>query len=474
MRKKRLLILSTGLITCGTLMAVCFSTSASSLSVSGSDNWFHYEAVAATCENYGIKEYWTNCKGNTTIVEPVGGVVTEKGQPSAADIQYIVDTYGTDDERILSKAAHNYVDSLVTDKIGYFGTACSVCGEAGASSANLMAFADIDFTVAQYGAQGGKWGTNVQPTAKTMTFEITEGNVENEIKLPKINFSLYQRVTFALSGNVWDARVGLETGSYAFPYSASGVHSGTLTFVRSGAVVNASLECSDGVNQNLAISDSDIVNGNKSVSLFMTADDQYRAIIAELTGLIDSCTHNFVADANCIGKEVCSLCGIARGVASPAFDFTSSLYGAYDTYKPWGINVAQDGWVAANGSDKIKFVNYTNGDICVYHLPKIYFAGYSSLTAKITVNYSDVVYALAYDFASSYQVPFAGYELTVVFDNISESSMTVKILDAFSTVQVQATCTDLDVLSGNAGFLMYAKGSGNVGWDEFSNFTFVQ
>ena len=97
MRKKRLLILSTGLITCGTLMAVCFSTSASSLSVSGSDTWLHYEAVAATCESYGIKEYWTNCKGNTTIVEPVGGVDTEKGQPSAADIKYNVDTYVTDD-----------------------------------------------------------------------------------------------------------------------------------------------------------------------------------------------------------------------------------------------------------------------------------------------------------------------------------------------------------------------------------------
>ena len=444
--------------------------------VGGSTTYYHYEAVASTCEKYGIKEYWTDCKGYTTIEEPVGAVITEKGLPSDADIQYIVDTYGADDERIIAKAEHNFVNSVVAEKIGYFATVCSVCGEAGAQSSDKMQFADIDFTKATYGAEGGKWGTNVQPTAKTMTYEVTAGHTENEIKLPKINFNLYKSVSFTLTGNVWDARVGLESGSYAFPYSASGVHTGTLTFTVGQTSVAAALECSDGVNQNLTITDADILSGSKSVSLYMIADDAYRAITIELTGLtepVDGCTHDFVVDSNCIGKEVCSICGEARGVANPSFDFTANLYGAYDTYEPWGITTPQNGWVRADSASQIAFVNYTAGDTCVYYLPKMYFAGFSSVSIDIAVNYSDVVYSLDNGFATSYTTPFAGYSLKLVFDNITASSMTVKILDAFSTVQVQATCTDANVLNGLANFNVFVKGSGNVGWDALSNFTFT-
>lgn len=475
MRKKIILFPLIGLMVTGTAFGLALANKNKLSFVSGvSTSYNHYEAVAATCTSYGIKEYWTDCRGDTVIEQPEGVTFIEKGQPSAADIQYIIDTYGATDPRIIAPIPHSYVNSVVTDKIGYFGTVCEHCGVAGEASSDIMQLADIDFTLATYGANGGKWGTNVQPTAKTMTYEVVSGGTEEEIFLPKINFSLYTNVSFTLTGNVWDARVGLQTGSYAFPYSASGVHSGTLSFAISATQVVASLECSDGVNQNLTITDSDIINGNKALSLFMIADDPYRAITAELTGLANSssCTHNFVADTSCIGKEVCSICSEARGIANPTIDFTTNLYSANTVYELWGA-YPQDGWVRADNAGSVSFVNYTDGDICIYNLPKIYFAGFSSITIDVAVNYGQVKYSLDHDFSSEYQVPFAGYSLKVVFENISSSSMTVKILDAFETVQVQGTCSSANVLNGLESYQMFVKGSGNVGWDAFSNFTFT-
>ena len=473
MRKKFIALSLIGAMATGAAFTIALANKNRFIAVSGSSNVYnHYEAVAATCTAYGIKEYWTDCRGDTTTTQPTGVTFIEKGQPTAEDIQFIIDNYGTNDERLVAPIPHSYVNSVVTDKIGYFGTVCEHCGVAGGLSNDVMQLADIDFTLAVYGANGGRWGTNVQPTAKTMTYEVTAGHEENEFFLPKINFSLYTIVSFTLTGNVWDARVGLETGSYAFPYSASGVHSGTLSFSIGASQVVASLECSDGVNQSLTITDSDIINGNKALSLFMIADDAYRAITIELTALADSCSHNYVVDTTCIGKEVCSNCGDARGIANPTFDFTANLYGAYDVYEKSGA-WPQDGWVRGDNAGSISFVNYTNGDICVYHLPKIYFAGFSSITIDVTVNYNLVKYALDHDFSSEYQVPGSGDSLKVVFENISSSSMTVKILDATETVQVQGTCSSADVLNGLEGYQIFVKGSGNVAWDAFSNFTFV-
>ena len=290
MQKKYLLLSLTSIVAAGAVFALSISNSVPFLSTASTGTqWNHYEAVSATCDKYGIKEYWTDCKGNTTIVEPIEGQMIEKGQPSAEDIQYIVDTYGAGDERIIAKS-------------------------------------DVH---------------------------------------------------------------------------GSGVES-----------------------------------------------------------------------ADCLGKEVCSVCGETLGGVDPTIDFTSNLYGAYDVYQPWGA-VAQDGWVRADNAGQISFVNYTAGDICEYHLPKIYFAGFDSVTIDVTVQYNLVLYALDDGFSSSFEIPFNGYSLKVVFENISSSSMTVKILDAFSTVQVQSTCTDADILNGDDNFVLYVKGSGNVAWDALSNFTFV-
>ena len=175
---------------------------------------------------------------------------------------------------------HNYVIS--TETIGV--KVCSNCGEV---VDYHTSFDEIDFTVATYGAEGGRWATFVQPTEKTMTYEITAGGAENEIKLPKINFNAFSTIVFNLSGNAWEARVGLQPGSYAFPdnYNAGNPHTGVLTLTKNNNQVVVSLTCPTGTNQSLTITDSEIINGSKSISLYMYSTIAYRTIIAELTTL---------------------------------------------------------------------------------------------------------------------------------------------------------------------------------------------
>ena len=175
---------------------------------------------------------------------------------------------------------HNYVIS--TEAIGV--KVCSICGEVVDYHASLD---EINFTVSTYGAEGGRWATYVQPTAKAMIFEITEGDAENVIKLPKINFNAFYNVVFNLSGNAWESRVGLETGSYAFPdnYNSGNPHSGVLGFMRHNGVLAVTLECPTGINQSLTIDDPEIMNGTKSVSIYMYSTTAYRTITAELIEL---------------------------------------------------------------------------------------------------------------------------------------------------------------------------------------------
>lgn len=272
---------------------------------------------------------------------------------------------------------HLYKETLVTDKIGYFGTVCKICGEAGPLSDNLMRYNDIDFAVAQYGAMGGKWGSFVQPTAKTMTFENVEKAEEVIISLPKINFSIYNIVKFNVSGNVWDVRVGLESDSYPFPYDASKAHSGTLTFITHDDVVDVTLSCLEGTTQNLTITDSDIINGNKSFELYMIADDLYRSATIELTALQDVCEHNYVVSTEKIGVKVCSICGdeIDYKSSMNEIDFSNNQYGSE------GGKWAASTWA----TEKEMTYEVTAGDTeNIISLPKINFKAFSSVQFNVT------------------------------------------------------------------------------------------
>ena len=162
--------------------------------------------------------------------------------------------------------AHNY--TISSDKIG--AEVCSICGDQRNYKTNIS---DIDFTVAQYGAQGGRWETNVQPTEKTMMFEVTEGDTENTISLPKINFKAFSSVQFNVTCGSFAIGTGLKSGEYVLPGSnnnADPAHSGVLSFVMNGEQLEATLTCNETMqSQTIIITDEKVINGDASASLFM-------------------------------------------------------------------------------------------------------------------------------------------------------------------------------------------------------------
>ena len=346
---------------------------------------------------------------------------------------------------------HSLVNTVVTEKIGYFGTVCSVCEEQGELSNEKMYFNNIDFTKCQYGAHGGKWDTNVQPTTKTMTYEVTAETTENEIYLPKINFSLYKTVKFTVSGNDWSARVGLESGSYAFPYAyRAEPYSGTLMFIINGSQVNASLTCPEGTTQNLVINDPDIISGNQSFSLFMIADQAYKTITLELTALQDTCSHNYVVSTDKIGSEVCSICGDERNYLTTLseIDFTTYQYGAHggrwDTYVQPTAKTMMFEVTAGNTENAIS-------------MPKINFRSFSSIAFSVTCG----SYAIGAGLESqSYILPGSSNDSdpahtgTLVFA-LNGNQLTAT-LTCVETSQVQnVVITDADVISGNSSVCLY-------------------
>lgn len=225
---------------------------------------------------------------------------------------------------LLKEHEHSYVDdqNCIGKKV------CIYCGD---EIDYFAPFSSIDFTISKYGAHGGKWGAE-QISAKVLNYEITAGGTEEEIFLPQINFKSYNVVSFAVSGKAdWDTRVGLYSGSYVFPYVCiSNAYSGQLTFTTNGEEVVARLTYESTV-QTLTITDQDIVTGKKSASLFMIADNAYRGVKLELTGLYNDCPHNYVDDPDCIGRRKCSICGDEVDYATPfdSIDFEVNRYHAY-------------------------------------------------------------------------------------------------------------------------------------------------
>lgn len=56
---------------------VAFNGSALSVKAAASDIYYHYEGRPADFANFGIREYWTNCKGDTTIEKPAASKYIE-------------------------------------------------------------------------------------------------------------------------------------------------------------------------------------------------------------------------------------------------------------------------------------------------------------------------------------------------------------------------------------------------------------
>ena len=478
MKKKILIASLAALLPLGTAFAIAASNGVAFSSVRGlGDPYYHYEAVAATCASYGIKEYWTNCKGDTTIVEPTGVDFIEKGQPSAAEIQYIVDTYGASDERIIAKSDVHGSGVESADCLGK--EVCSVCGETLGSVVPTIDFSTngiygmYDWYLS-FGAPDAGWVSVASATS--IQFLTYNPGYLSEIQLPRIYFAGFDCVSIDLTMTVQNEVYSFDqaqTISFTVPSSSYAAKLVFNNISNSGMTVTLR-DSSNNILISSMVADANVLNGVDGFKFY--AEGVYDIIGYEVLSnftFVKDCVHNYVADPNCIGKEICSVCGKERTAATPTIDFTQSLYGAYDVWEGNGSSDAA--WTVANGADKIQFVNaFNDGSIFDYHLPRIYFAAFSSVKIDIVVNYEGEIFALTDDYSSSWTTPGSAYDhAQLVFENITSSSMTVKFNDAFGNAQMQVTCNDVSVLNGLAGFVLYVKGMGALAYDTFQNFTFV-
>lgn len=477
MRKKIVFLSLVSTLTLAAGVAVAFQTRASSYSVKGtSGTYYHYEAVEADCSHYGIKEYWTNCKGDTTISEPTGVSIVEMGQPTQDEILAIIDAYGVSDERIIDKNDHH---DPVTDADCLGRLVCSDCHQVVGSEVPTIDFVNngiygmYDWYLS-FGTPDPSWVSVVD--AGTIQFLTYNPGVLSEIKLPRIYYAGFDRVSIDLAITYKDVKISFDKAqTNMFTVPSNGYATKIVFSNISADKMNVSIiDSSSNVLISTVVSDADVLAGKEGFKIY--AEGVYTGVGYERLSnfsFIKDCVHNYVADANCIGKEVCSICGHEHGIEDPTFDFTSNLYNSGTVYEPWG-DFYQDGWARADNAGQVSFVCYEAGAISRYYLPKIYFAAYSRVTIDIAGNYEGTVYGLDHDFSSSWTLPFSNYDsFHLYFENITATSMTVIIADAFGTTQVSATCTNLNVLNGLENFQLFVKGMGAVGWDTCKNFTFV-
>lgn len=469
----------------------------------------HHDAHNATCTEAGNIEYWTcdvcekyfsDAQGQTeitqaqTVVAALGHSLQQHDAVPATcketgnSLYYECnrcDKYFSDADALNEIEKNSWIipatgHTNVEDPNCLGKVICSECGEFICS-----AVPTIDFQTngiygmydwfKGYGVADPGWA--VADGANSILFYTyaTGGVNEVEVMLPRMYFVGFDYITIDLliekAGEKYSFDEDLSS-SFTVP-SASYTAKFVFNNISDTSMTVSLLDGSNTAVISKVVTDANVLTGVDGFKFYASADGLGTEHLVNFT-FVESHEHSYFVDQNCIGKEVCSDCWEARGIASPAFDFQNDgVYGAYDCYDPWGSAVAQDGWARADNAGQISFVNYTAGDICRFHLPRMYFAGFSSVSIDVTVANNLIVYALDESFASSYTTSSEGYSLKIVFENITSSSVDVKILDASGTAQVQATCSDSNVLNGIEGFVIYTKGSGNVGWDAFSNFTFT-
>ena len=353
-------------------------------------SWNGMEATATKVCSHDANHVVTETKEGH-FVEDTAATCTEpqKGHYEVAFDNTELGSAATAANSVVGAAAlgHDYQPSVsASSAIGYKALACSRCGELNGLSNELMALADIDFNVNKFGAAGGKWGAEVL-SALVLAHEISADGAEDEVFLPKINFKNYKVVTFNVAGRAdWDTQVGLTSGDYAFPYAyVAYAYSGELSFITSGDTVTARLSCGSTL-KTLTITDADIVNGEKSASLFMRADHAYRGIKVELTGLYESCPHNFAPDLTKIGSKTCSICGEESDVPMTVDDinFTTNSYGAKLMNGTTDVSTWGSGY---NGGNKFNAYSPTSLSYAYYgwglfdmHLPRIDFTKYAEVS----------------------------------------------------------------------------------------------
>ena len=335
---------------------------------------------------------------------------------------------------LLAEHEHNYIDdqNCIGKKV------CPLCGD---STDYATPLSEIDFTVNKYNAHGGRFGAQPQ-SALVLEHEVTAGGTEEEVFLPRINFKAFNFVTFSISGKAdWDTRVGLISGQYVFPYVyQASAYSGTLSFRTNGNQVDATFTYQSTV-QSLSITDSDIVNGIKSVSLFMIADNAYRGIRVELTGLYEVCPHSFIASSECIGRKVCSICGDEElDYATPLseIDFTVNKYNAHGGRfgaQPQSALVLKHEITAGHTEEEV-------------FLPRINFKAFSQVTFTISgsADWDTRVGIISDSYAFPYVYKAGVYSGTLTFVT-NGNELNVTFACAEGTTQ-NITISDDDIING--------------------------
>ena len=104
MKSKKLLLGScVGVASLMLAVAVAANSNGGNLfKTTATDSWRHYSAVASSSSNNGLREYWTNCNGTTTLANP--GVEAIDYAGDAALVSSIVSEYGAQDARITPRS----------------------------------------------------------------------------------------------------------------------------------------------------------------------------------------------------------------------------------------------------------------------------------------------------------------------------------------------------------------------------------
>lgn len=100
MNKRKTILVALSVCASAAVTGVLFSKNKPNSFLAGDESveWRHYTAVDPTVDEYGAKEYWTNCNGTTTLEKPVLGTFTESGPADVAHIKSVSMT----DERLVA------------------------------------------------------------------------------------------------------------------------------------------------------------------------------------------------------------------------------------------------------------------------------------------------------------------------------------------------------------------------------------
>ena len=243
--------------------AVIATKSKSSISSRAGDGtgWRHYSAVAPTCASFGIKEYWTDCNGNTTIEDP-HQEATEY-TTSQEDIARIISAYGESDERILAKSDTHGAYEADPNCLGK--EVCSVCHEDARGVVPSIDFQTngiygmYDWYKA-FGAPDAGWVSVVD--AGTIQFLSYNPGYYSEICLPRIYYGGFTSVSIDLSITYSGVNISLEEDQSVKYTTTGNGFTGKLEFsnISSSSLTVKLLDSSSNVLLTKTVNSSDVIN----------------------------------------------------------------------------------------------------------------------------------------------------------------------------------------------------------------------